>query len=147
MFNNHWSGSVHHDGSARYVTPNVGHTLGSTVTLRLRADREAPIERVLVRTSPNGEQRMTAMQAVQTDGVCSWWEVELQLRVLRTNYRFLLLTAEGAWWLTAAGMLRYTPTDATDFKILARYAAPTLCRLPGLTGGSFSSSGGNASGE
>lgn len=125
MLNNHWSSSIHHDGSAYYVTPNEAHALGSAVTLRVRVDREAPIERVFVRTSPNGEQRMTPMQLVHTDEVCHWWETKLQLQVLRTNYRFLLLTTEGGWWLTAAGMLRHTPTDATDFKILTRYTAPT----------------------
>jgi alpha-glucosidase len=121
----HWSESVHHDGSPKYVISHTPLHLGSTVTLRLRAALHAPIERIFVRTSPDGEQHLAPMRMISSDAACRWWEAEIQLRMLRTNYRFLLLTSEGGWWLTAAGMLHYTPTDATDFKILARYAAPS----------------------
>ncbi len=119
-----WFDSIHHDGSPCYVMPTTHH-LGAMVTLRLRTDREAPIEQVLVRTSPDGEQHMTPMHIVATDAVCHWWETQVQLRMLRTNYRFFLATAQGRWWFTAYGMVRHTPTDATDFKILAQYHAPS----------------------
>ncbi len=118
-----WLASVHHDGSPRYVLGNPTG-LGTTITLRLRAGLDAPIERAFLRTCPDGEQAISPMRLVQTDAVCQWWEVELQVRMLRTNYRFWLLTPEGGWWLTAAGMMRHTPTDAHDFKLLARYQAP-----------------------
>src|SRR5712692_6203616 len=122
-----WTHSVHHDGSPRYVVSSE-LSLGSTVTISLRADVEAPIERVFLRTCPDGEQKLTAMNLTSTDSVCRWWETNLQLSMPSTNYRFLLLTSEGGWWLTAAGMVRYTPTDATDFKILAHYHTPTWVR-------------------
>src|SRR5262249_34337335 len=32
---------------------------------------------------------------------------------------------EGEWWLTALGPVRYTPTDASDFQLLANYQAPS----------------------
>src|SRR5712692_9244294 len=119
-----WTNTIHHDGSPRYVIANA-YTLGSTVTLRLRTELEAPIERIFLRTNPDGEQRLVPMRKANTDAACQWWEVDLQLHMLRTNYRFFLLTSGGGWWFTAAGMLRYTPTDASDFKILAHYQAPT----------------------
>lgn len=118
-----WIASVHHDGSPRYVVGKPSG-LGATVTVRLRAGLDAPVERVFLRTSPDGEQAITPMRLTHTDAACRWWETELQLSMLHTNYRFWLLTPEGGWWLTAAGMMRHTPTDATDFKILARYQAP-----------------------
>jgi hypothetical protein len=50
--------SIHHDGSARYVHPHGSSELhiGDEVTLRLRAAVEAPIERLLLRTCPDGAQ-------------------------------------------------------------------------------------------
>src|SRR5258708_6283431 len=124
MFKAHWTNSAHHDGSSRYVDPSTQHRLGSTVTLRLRVDVHSPIERVFVRTNPDGEQHLDPMQLVGTDSVCNWWEAQIKLHMLHNNYRFLFLTSEGSWWLTAAGMVRHTPTDANDFKILAQYHAP-----------------------
>lgn len=123
MLNHNWTDSVHHDGSPRYVSGNT-HSLGTTVTLRLRIGLDAPVERIFVRTNPDGEQHLTLMHRVAVDGACQWWETSLKLRMLRNNYRFYLLTSEGNWWFTAAGMLRYTPIDASDFKILIHYQAP-----------------------
>src|SRR5215469_4371430 len=119
-----WMASVHHDGSPRYVVGEPSG-LGATATVRLRAGLDAPVERVFLRTNPDGEQAIVPMRLVGADDTCRWWEAELPLRMVYTTYRFWLLTPEGGWWLTAAGMVRHTPTDATDFKILARYQAST----------------------
>jgi alpha-glucosidase len=123
MFHPHWTAGVHHDGSPRYVVADRFDP-GVTVTLRLRTGLEAPIERIFVCTSPDGEQHMEPMRRAGNDAACQWWEADLQLSGLHNRYRFYLLTAEDAWWLTAAGMLRYIPTDASDFNILANYQAP-----------------------
>jgi alpha-glucosidase len=123
MFNPHWTAGVHHDGSPRYVVADR-FVPGAPVTLRLRTGLEAAIERIFVCTSPDGEQHMEPMRRAGTDAACQWWEGDLRLSGLRNMYRFYLLTAEGGWWLTAVGMLRYTPTDANDFNILAHYRAP-----------------------
>ena len=125
MFAIHWSHAVHHDGSPCYVTAKEPISLGAIVTLRVRIGADAPVERVFLRTNPDGEQRMTSMRLIASDAVSCWWEAGLQVEMVRNNYRFLLLTSEGNWWLTAAGMVRYTPTDATDYRILAHYHAPT----------------------
>jgi alpha-glucosidase len=42
-----------------------------------------------------------------------------------TAYRFLLFTADGAWWYNGAGIQRHVPTDANDFRLLGDYDAPT----------------------
>jgi alpha-glucosidase len=123
MPNDSWTKSVHHDGSPCYVVGKAFQS-GSTLTLRLRADVEAPIERVYLRTTPNGEQRMQEMRPAQVEAVARWWEIELKLQMPRTNYRFFLQSSEGGYWLSAGGITRYVPTDATDFKILANYHDP-----------------------
>jgi alpha-glucosidase len=119
----HWTRSVHHDGSHYYVVGDA-YTLGSSVTLRLRADVDAPIERVLLRTTPNGENRIQEMQLARIEGVARWWEIELPLRMPRTNYRFFMQSAEGGYWYSGAGITRHAPTDAADFVVLANYHAP-----------------------
>jgi alpha-glucosidase len=123
MANDFWTKSVHHDGSSYYVTGKAAQT-GATLTLRLRADIEAPIERVFLRTTPNGEQRMQEMRPAQVEEVARWWEIDLKLHMPRTNYRFFIQTSEGGYWLSAGGITRHAPTDATDFKILANYHDP-----------------------
>lgn len=122
-----WTDSLHHDGSPRYVGAHAGR-IGDTVTLRLRAGRDAPITSVFLRTCPDGEQALTAMHRVDEDNVCQWWEAELRLQMPRTAYRFVINTDEGRWALNAAGMWRHTPTDHHDFKLLANYAAPHWVR-------------------
>jgi alpha-glucosidase len=115
-----WLDSVHHDGSPTYVH----FAQANRVLLRLRADHTAPLRHVFIRTNPDGEQSLLAMERQLDHGVCQWWQAELPLAMPRTNYRFWLLTDNGGWWLNAAGMLRSTPLDASDFKLLRNYHAP-----------------------
>jgi alpha-glucosidase len=120
----HWTESLHHDGSPRYVTART-QAPGEQVSIRLRTGLDAPIERVFLRICPDGEQSMIEMRLAETGAASRWWEVNFRLTMRRTSYRFWLLTPEGEWWLTALGMTRHTPTDANDFQLLANYQAPS----------------------
>lgn len=124
--------SIHHDGSARYVRSTTGPDLrlGDTVELRLRTGLEAPIERVLLRLCPDGEQFFIEMQleAAEATSACRWWRASLKLSMPVTSYRFLLFTAEGVWWYNGSGAHEHVPTDAEDFRLLADYAAPAWVR-------------------
>src|SRR5512133_1538132 len=124
--------SIHHDGSSRYVRPHGGSELhiGDEVTLRLRATGDAPIERLLLRTCPDGEQFFAEMRpsSSQPNPACRWWEVTVRLHMPVTAYRFLLFTPDGAWWCNGLGIQRHVPTDANDFRLLADYEAPVWIR-------------------
>ena len=122
-----WIHAVHHDGSAQFVQPQR-HALGSTATLRVRTPHDAPKMQMFVRVCPDGEQILFPMHRAEHDDVAQWWQGEITVSMPRTGYRFWLLTDEGGWWLTGAGMQRSTPTDMTDFKLLADYAAPEWVR-------------------
>ena len=124
----HWTHSIHHDGSSSYVVASETISFGSTVKLRVRTGLDAPVEGIFVRTNPDGEQHMAPLQLIAKGPAACWWEGDIHIRMVRNNYRFLLLTAEGHWWLTAAGVIRYTPTDATDFRLLAHYHTPSWGR-------------------
>lgn len=119
-----WLQGIHHDGSPYYVSFSPSHA-PTMLKLRLRVGKDAPIKQIFVRTIPDGEQHLAPMQLSANDDLFDWWETEVRLHMLRTNYRFLLKTLEGNWWLTANGMVQYTPTDATDFRFLSRYSAPS----------------------
>lgn len=118
-------GSVHHDGSPRYVQSPGGDDphLGDEINLRLRAAPDAPLERVLLRTCPDGEQAFSELtpEPVSMGSACRWWQVRLRLSMPIVQYRFLLFTPDGAWWLNASGFHRHTPTDHEDFRLLAGY--------------------------
>jgi alpha-glucosidase len=122
-----WLESIHHDGSAAYVRP-ASHTLGGTATLRVRSAPGAPLDQVFVRICPDGEQVLLPLRRAERSAAAQWWEGEITLSMPRMGYRFWLLTAQGGWWLSANGVQRSTPTDATDFQLLADHAAPDWVR-------------------
>ena len=124
--------SIHHDGSSRYVRSPNGTDLciGDEVTIRLRIVDDAPIERLLLRTCPDGEQFFVEMHPAssQPNPACCWWEATLRLSMPVTAYRFLLFTRDGVWWYNGSGLHEHVPTDTDDFRLLAEYEAPTWVR-------------------
>jgi alpha-glucosidase len=122
--------SIHHDGSARYVraTKNEPLRVGSEVALRLRASPDAGVERVFLRTCPDGEQTFLEMRPEESGPACTWWQAVLTLSMPVTSYRFLILTGDGAWWYNGLGLARHIPTDAADFRLLADTQFPDWVR-------------------
>lgn len=125
--------SIHHDGSRRYVRLAHGGEprLGDEVTIRLRTLPDAPVEQVLLRICPDGEQQFIAMLPEAPgagQAACQWWQCRLRLSMPLTGYRFLLITQDGAIWYNGAGVQRHLPTDSADFRILAGYEAPAWVR-------------------
>jgi alpha-glucosidase len=119
-----WAAGLHHDGSPRYVAPGP-YQIGQPVTIRLRCGRGAPIQQILLRSCPDGEQILTPMRAVESDDICQWWEGQLPVGAPMVSYRFSIRTEHGTWWLTAHGLTRHTPTDAHNFRILANHRPPS----------------------
>ena len=122
-----WTRSIHHDGSPSYVSAPA-QRVGTTATLRLRVGSEAPIAAIFLRTCPDGEQALVPMAQAGGDAVCRWWTVALPLSMVRTGYRFLLVTDSGNRWYNAAGVTHHYPTDANDFKLLANMQMPGWLR-------------------
>jgi alpha-glucosidase len=121
--------SIHHDGSCRYVS-NPDPRLGDVVTIRLRHALCIPVERLVLRTTPDGEQLFTELQREPptAGAACQWWWTSLRLSMPLTTYRFLLFIEEQTWWYNAAGLQIHTPTDAEDFRLLAGYQSPQWVR-------------------
>lgn len=130
---NSYLAAIHHDGSKRYAYTSHGNDpkLNDLVTLRLRTAPQSPIERILLRFCPDGEQQFIEMSQEFTPSsreACTWWRAQLKLNMPLTSYRFLIFTEDGPWWYNAAGLQRGAPTDAQDFRLLAGYAAPAWVR-------------------
>jgi alpha-glucosidase len=124
--------SIHHDGSERYIhfERNVPARLGDQVTIRLRTAPDVPIERIILRLCPDGEQQFLQLTPERDSDTpaCRWWQVNLRLQMPVTHYRFVIFTRDGVWHYNAAGLQEHLPTDHYDFRLLADYAAPGWVR-------------------
>jgi alpha-glucosidase len=123
MFSDHWTNGLHHDGSSLYVS-NPLPALDEHVTIWLRAPADAPIRAVFLRSFPNGENHLEAMQLAHKDEICAWWSADLPCIMPSNPYHFKILTEEGAYYYKANGVSRAQSPDFFDFKILANYQAP-----------------------
>jgi alpha-glucosidase len=115
-----WLGSVHHDGSARFAS-QLTPAYGDLTTIFLRMNRAAPIEQVVLRYFPNGEQAFLPMKPDRDEGHVRWWTTTLPMMEPVVHYRFVLQAADGIWWYSAAGVSDFEPLDNTDFRILVDY--------------------------
>jgi alpha-glucosidase len=117
--------SIHHSGSSRYVSPYIPN-FGEDVTIRLRTAITPAIQQVLLRISPDGEQIFIPLKSEDphSSGVYRWWRTTVQITMLVTAYRFLIISADGAYWYNASGLHTFNPTDAQDFRLLADFQAP-----------------------
>ncbi len=119
-----WRDSVHHDGSARYVS-NPYPAFGEAVTVKLRTAADAPIQAVYLRTEPDGEQHFAEMSPQAPQHGLRWWHGKLPIHEPNVHYRFVIVTQAGeVWHYGAMGLTNYEPLDRADFQILADYHAP-----------------------
>ena len=118
-----WLQTIHHDGSEKYVSI-LYPRIGEQVRIRIRAGKDAPVRRIILRTLPDGEQVFALMQQGEASATANWWQIDLTIEAPITHYRFILECDDGIWWYTATGAVNYDPLDNTDFRILGDYNAP-----------------------
>lgn len=120
----HWTAGVHHDGSLMYVS-NPRPEFHEQVTITLRTTASAPIQRIFLRTTPDGEQHLEAMTIIRKDGVSVYWQATLKMTMPLVHYNFRLVTDEGVWFYTALGASRADSPDSSNFKLIADFDGPT----------------------
>jgi alpha-glucosidase len=118
-----WLASVHHDGSARYLS-RLHPRLGERLRVRLRTAAGAPIRRAFLRTCPDGEEALAPLVPGPALGPARFWEAELEVAEPVVHYRFTLEAADGVWFYGAGGASADEPLDAADFRVLADAAPP-----------------------
>ncbi|MFP4322250.1 MAG: maltodextrin glucosidase [Anaerolineales bacterium] len=119
----HWTAGVHHDGSALYVS-NPTPKAEEVVTVRLRTPIDAPVRAVYLRTTPDGEAAYIEMGVEEDASPVRYWAADMPVTMPHNPYSFKLLTLEGAYYLTAAGISRAEKPSHSDFALLADYHMP-----------------------
>jgi alpha-glucosidase len=98
--------------------------IGDEVRIRVRAGLDAPVDRVFVRTAPDGEERFDELAENPAGPACRWWAITLRLAMPVTGYRFLIVGPTGHHWLTGTGLRRGAVTDREDFRLVAGFDPP-----------------------
>ena len=116
----------HHDGSELYLSSS-SPTLQERVTFKFRAGSNFPIEQAILRLYHDGEPRFFPMKRSIIKGE-QWWQVKVEIRNLKTPYRFLIVNGDTYSWLNARGFQSHDVTSANDFQLLATPAFPKWIR-------------------
>ncbi len=116
----------HHDGSELYLSTS-SPTLQERVTFKFRAGSNFPIEQAIFRLYHDGEPRFFPMKRSIIKGE-QWWQVQVEIRNLKTPYRFLIVNGDTYSWLNARGFQSHDVTSANDFQLLATPAFPKWIR-------------------
>jgi alpha-glucosidase len=116
----------HHDGSELYLSSS-SPKLGQRVTFNFRAGSNFPIEQAILRLYHDGEPRFFQMKRSLIKGE-QWWQVKVEIRNLKTPYRFLIVNGDTYSWLNARGFQSHDVTSTNDFQLLATPAFPNWIR-------------------
>ena len=118
-----WLESVHSDGTSEFVS-NPFPKLGEKVTIRIRMYEDAPVERVLLRTYPNGSTWFTTMRVGKRERGFVYYEAELTMTENRMPYHFYLACPDVVYFYTQKEITTYIPDQTYDFVLLADYVQP-----------------------
>lgn len=121
----HWTRAVHHDGSGLYLS-NPAPRLGDVIKAYLRTPKHAPIERIFLRTAPDGENHLEEMKHHSTHPSYELWVVDFPVTMPRNPYRFVIVSpTEGFYYYNALGINQVNSPEWYDFKLLADFSAPS----------------------
>lgn len=114
----------HHDGSSLYVS-DPQPELDEDVAVFVRVPRTTGVERVWLRSAPDGEETFTEAVLDRADDHETWWRADLHLRNPENRYRFLLGSGDGRLaWLRGEGLCDEDTPDVADFRLHAYGSAP-----------------------
>lgn len=120
---NNWLESVYSDGTELFVS-NPAPKLGETVTVRLRVYADAPVEHVLLRSVPNGAERLEQMQLAEVKNGLAYYEAPLRISENRMQYHFYLVCKDVVYFYNQKEITTYVPDHTYDFVLLADYVQP-----------------------
>lgn len=118
-----WHESVHSDGTAAFVS-NPSPKLFEDVTIRLRMYENAPVKHVILRSMPNGMERMDDMHVAKRENGFVYYEATLKMNENRIQYHFYLVCEDAVYFYTQREITTYLPDHTYDFVLLANYEQP-----------------------
>lgn len=118
-----WLESVYSDGTAAFVS-NPAPKLSETVRIRIRMYEDAPVKYVLLRSVPNGAERLDEMHIVKKEHGLVYYEADLKMSENRMQYQFYLVCENVVYFYTQKEITTYIPDHTYDFVLLADYVQP-----------------------
>ncbi len=118
-----WLESVHSDGTAAFVS-NPAPKLFEDVTIRLRFYEDAPVKHVILRSMPNGMERLDEMHIAKKENGFVYYEATLKMNENRIQYHFYLVCEDAVYFYTQREITTYLPDHTYDFVLLADYQQP-----------------------
>ena len=112
-----WLESVHSDGSAAFVS-NPAPKLLEYVTIRIRMYEDAPVKHVILRSMPNGMERLDEMQIAKKENGFVYYETRLQMNERKISYHFYLVCEDIVYFYTQRDITTYLPDNIYDFVLL-----------------------------
>ncbi len=118
-----WLESVYSDGTAEFVSA-PSPKLFETVSVRIRMYADAPVRHVLLRSVPNGAEKLTEMRIVRRERGLVWYEAPLEVTENRIQYHFYLVCDDVVYFYNQKEITTYVPDHTYDFVLLADYVQP-----------------------
>lgn len=122
-----WLESVHSDGTAAFVS-NPTPAMFEDVSIRLRLYEDAPVSHVVLRSMPNGMERLDDMHIVKSENGFVYYEATLNMNEKRIQYHFYLVCDHTVYFYTQKEITTYLPDHTYDFVLLADYIQPEWVR-------------------
>lgn len=119
-----WKETIITGGSEDFLNPS-NPRIGSAIIIKLKVSKDNPIEHIFLRIAPNGEEINHEMKKSNEDDFFVWYQVSITIITKITLYRFSIITPEQIYWLNSKlKLLKTTPSDTYDFKLLADFEDP-----------------------
>ena len=118
-----WLESVHSDGTAAFVS-NPMPKLFEEITIRIRMYEDAPVKHVILRSMPNGMERLDDMHIAKRENGFVYYEATLRMNERRIQYHFYLVCDHAVYFYTQREITTYLPDHTYDFVLLADYVQP-----------------------
>lgn len=119
-----WLESVYSDGSIYFVS-SPEPELGETVTIKLRMYADAPIKHVLLRSVPDGVERLTEMTRAEEVHGLVYYSGDLRITEYRMQYQFYLVCEDIIYYYNQKEITTYIPDQTYDFVLLTDYRQPS----------------------
>lgn len=119
-----WLESVYSDGSKFFVS-SPEPELGEIVTIKLRMYAEAPIKHVLLRSVPDGVERLTEMKRAGVEHGLVYYYADLEITEYRMQYQFYLVCEDVIYYYTQKEITTYIPDQTCDFVLMTDYRQPS----------------------
>ena len=120
---NTWLESVYSDGTAAFVS-NPSPAPMETVAIRLRMYESAPVKHVLLRSLPNGVERLEEMYVLKKERGFVYYEAMLKMTERRMQYQFYLVCEDAIYFYTQKEITTYIPDHTYDFVLMTDYVQP-----------------------